>query len=73
MAKLEAGKENETFSKIKGTKEIEEAIVTYGIFDLLIKTSFEKIEDLDSFVFDVLRRIDGITDTVTMISVRRVI
>jgi len=67
MAKMETGKDAEVISKIKEIKNIKESHVTYGVYDLLIKTNFEKIEDLDDFVFNVIRQIPGVKETVTII------
>ena len=73
MAKIETGKEKEVFSKIKEIEEIKEAITTYGTYDLLVKVNFRKNEDLDDFVFDVLRQISGVKETVTMIVVKSIV
>jgi len=73
LAKMEAGKEEEIFAEIKKQREIEETSATYGIYDLLIKVRFGRIEELDSFIFDVVRRIPGIKETVTMIVAKTVV
>jgi len=73
LAKMDAGKEEEIFARIKKLGEIEEASATYGVYDLLIKVRFDKIEELDSFIFDVVRRIPGIKETVTMIVAKTVV
>lgn len=67
MAKLEAGKDKGVFAEIKKLREIEEASATYGAYDLLIKVEFKTVEELDRFIFDVVRRIPGVTETVTMV------
>jgi len=67
MIKLEAGKDKEVFAEIKKLREIEEASVTYGAYDLLIKVKFKAIEELDRFIFDVIRRIPGVKETATMV------
>jgi len=73
LAKMEAGKDEEIFARIKELREIKEASATYGIYDLLIKVSFEKVEELDSFIFDVVRRIPGVKETVTMIAAKNIV
>lgn len=73
LAKMEAGKEEEIFSRIKKLREIEEASATYGVYDLLIKVRFNRVEELDSFIFDVVRQIPGIKETVTMILAKTVV
>lgn len=73
MAKLEVGKEKETISELKQIKEIKEAIITYGVFDLIIKVNFQNSEALDYFVFNVVRQLPGVKDTMTMLVVKTAI
>jgi DNA-binding Lrp family transcriptional regulator len=73
LAKIEAGKDEEVISRIKEMKEIRNAIITYGVYDLIVNVDFERIEDLDNFVFNVLRRIPGIKETMTMVAVKSIV
>jgi DNA-binding Lrp family transcriptional regulator len=73
MAKLEVGEEEEIFSKIKKTGKIEEALATYGTYDLMVRVNFSETEDLDDFIFNVLRKIPGIKDTLTIIVARKIV
>jgi len=73
MVKLEAGREEEVFAEVEKLREIKEASATYGAYDLLIKVKFEKIEELDRFIFDVVRRIPGVRETVTMIAAKTIV
>lgn len=73
LVKLETGKEGEIFTEIKKFNQIIEASSTYGAYDLLIKVQFEKIEELDRFIFDILRPIPGVTDTVTMVASKPIV
>ncbi|MFQ6115996.1 MAG: Lrp/AsnC ligand binding domain-containing protein [bacterium] len=73
MVKLEAGREGEVFAEVEKSREIKEASATYGAYDLLIKVKFEKIEELDRFIFDVVRRFPGVKETVTMIVAKTIV
>jgi len=73
MVKLEAGREEKVFAEVEKLREIKEASATYGAYDLLIKVKFEKIEELDRFIFDVVRRIPGVRETVTMIAAKTIV
>ncbi len=73
MAKIEAGKEAEIYSKIKSLGNIRESHFTYGTYDLLMKASFEKNEDLDDFVFNVVRKIPGVKETITVIVAKTIV
>lgn len=73
MIKLEAGKDRDVFAEIKKLGEIEETSATYGAYDLVIKVKLNAVEELDRFVFDVLRRIPGVKETATMVVAQTVI
>ena len=68
LAKIEAGKDREVFNKIKELAEIRKANATYGIYDLHIEVEVETPDELDAFVFDKMRKIPGVKETVTMIT-----
>ncbi len=67
LAKIEAGRDKEIFSQIKKLTGVKRAYATYGMYDLLIEVEFDDVESLDSFVFDKVRKISGVRETVTMI------
>jgi DNA-binding Lrp family transcriptional regulator len=70
LAKVEAGKDAEV---LKGTREIpgvKQATPTYGVYDLHIEISFDTMEELDKFIFDKIRMIPGIKETVTLVASR---
>lgn len=67
LAKIEAGKDREVFDQVKKIRGINRANATYGIYDLFIEVSFKTVEELDEFVFDKLRKVDGVKETMTVI------
>ena len=70
LAKVEAGKDREVFEEIRKLGGVKRASMTYGIYDLHIEAQFDTVEELDAFVFEKVRRIPGVTETVTMIASR---
>jgi DNA-binding Lrp family transcriptional regulator len=68
LAKIEAGRDKEVFNEIKKLDGIRKANATYGIYDLHIEANFDTVEELDAFVFDRVRKIPGVKETVTMIA-----
>ena len=68
LARVEAGRDREVFNEIKKLKEIKKASATYGMYDLHIEVTVDRVEDLDAFVFDKVRKIPGVKETVTMIA-----
>lgn len=67
LAKVEIGKDKEIVSEIKLIPEVKKACLTYGAYDITIEATFETIEDLDRFVFDKLRKIPNVKETLTVI------
>jgi DNA-binding Lrp family transcriptional regulator len=67
LAKVEAGKD-EVVDKVKKLPGVRTAVSTVGIYDLHVEANFATKESLDEFIFDRIRRIPGITETVTLIS-----
>jgi len=67
LAKVEAGKDREVLREIKTINGVKKVSATYGTYDLCIEVSFETIEELDAFVFDKLRKIPKVRETVTAI------
>ena len=68
LAKVEAGKDDHVLREISRMDGVRKATPTYGIYDLHVEVSFEKMEDLDRFIFEGIRRVEGIKETATLIS-----
>lgn len=54
-------------NSLKNFKQVEKASIIYGVYDSCIEAHFEIMEELDEFVFNVVRKIPGIKDTCTLI------
>jgi len=72
LGKVEAGTEKEVLNSLKSVKEMKKASLTYGTYDLCIEAQFKNMEELDNFVINVLRKINGIKETVTLIASKTV-
>ncbi|MFX1577002.1 MAG: Lrp/AsnC ligand binding domain-containing protein [Promethearchaeota archaeon] len=57
----------EILEKLKKMKPVEEADIVYGEYDVILKTQAKLPENLDDFVFNTLRQIDGVKSTTTCI------
>ena len=68
LAKVEAGKDSDVLREINRMEGVRKATPTYGIFDLHVEVSFEKMEDLDRFIFEGIRKVPGIKETATLIA-----
>jgi DNA-binding Lrp family transcriptional regulator len=68
LAKVEAGKDEEVLKEIKKRQGVMQATPTYGVYDLHVEVSFTTMEELDGFIFNEIRRLPGIKETVTLIA-----
>ena len=68
LAKVEAGQDQQILKEVKKMAGVKQATPTYGVYDLHVEVSFEKMEELDKFIFEQIRRIPGIKETATLIA-----
>jgi len=68
LAKVEAGKDAEILAQAKRIPGVKQATPTYGVYDLHVEVSFDTMEELDRFIFDNIRKIPGIKETVTLVA-----
>jgi len=68
LAKVEAGKDAEISAETKKIPGVRQVIPTYGVYDLHVEVSFDTMEELDRFIFDKIRKIPGIKETVTLVA-----
>lgn len=73
LIKVESSKDVEVFTKIRDLQHkypIREVATLYGDYDIIVKIQMAKPDDLQSFVFNGLRPIQGIIGTQTLIAAR---
>ena len=58
------------YETAKAFDEVKDVILTYGEYDLIIKVESETLEDLDHFIFNKLRTIQGVIATTTLLEAR---
>ena len=67
LLKVTPGYERNIVKELESIREIENINELYGEWDIIIKASVGKIEDLDTLLSDKMRKIKGVTLTSTMI------
>jgi DNA-binding Lrp family transcriptional regulator len=72
LGKVESGKDQEVLIEVRKMPGVKQAIPTYGVYDLHVEVSFETMDELDRFIFDGIRRVSGIKETVTLIAFKGV-
>ncbi|MEM3088827.1 MAG: Lrp/AsnC ligand binding domain-containing protein [Candidatus Bathyarchaeia archaeon] len=66
VATVKRGTEHEVAEKIRKMKEVTEVLVTYGLYDLVIRIEAKSLGHLDKIVTDI-RRIEEIEQTSTLV------
>lgn len=66
----EHGKEEEIFDKVSQIKQVENAHVIFGEWDIIIKVVVEGSEELGAIIMDDLRKLDGVRLTSSLIVAR---
>ncbi len=66
IATVKKGREHELANKIREIKEVTEVLVTYGLYDLVIRIEANSLEHLDTIVTDI-RQMTEIEQTSTLV------
>ncbi len=73
LVKVDVGKDREVFAEIQNLQsiyKIREVASVFGVYDLVVKVEAETHKDLEAVVFDALRQIPGVKETVTLVIVK---
>jgi DNA-binding Lrp family transcriptional regulator len=69
VATVKRGTEHRAAEKISALKEVKEVLVTYGLYDLVVRVEAESLGQLDKIVTD-LRQMPEIKQTSTLVGAR---
>jgi len=73
LVKVDVGRDREVFTEIQNLQKIyrvREVASVFGVYDLVVKVEAEAHKDLETVVFDALRQIPGVRETITLVVVR---
>jgi len=73
LVKVDVGRDREVFTEIQNLQKIyrvKEVASVFGVYDLVVKVEAEAHKDLETVVFEALRQIPGVRETVTLVVVR---
>lgn len=70
LVNVETGSESKVLEQLKKVDIVEEAYVSYGVYDLIIKVKAETMEELKEVVTHKIRAIQQIRSTLTLILVQ---
>jgi DNA-binding Lrp family transcriptional regulator len=64
---VEGGTEDNVLGKIKSITGVEQAYVSYGVYDLIIKVNADTIQELKDVVTHKIRQIRQVNSTLTLL------
>ncbi len=67
LARVEAGKDKDVLEQVKKMSGVKQTSLTYGTYDLHVEVAFATLEEIDKFIFEGIRKVPGVTETVTLI------
>ncbi|ARM77110.1 Lrp/AsnC family transcriptional regulator [Acidianus manzaensis] len=67
LINTDAGGEEEVYEKLKEMKEITEAYIVYGVYDIVAKIESQDMDTLRNFVSSTIRKLPKVRSTLTMI------
>lgn len=66
VATVKRGKEHDAAQKIRKTKEVTEVLVTYGLYDIVVRIEAKSLGHLDKIITDI-RQMPEIEQTSTLV------
>lgn len=69
LLRVKPGMDKSVFQTVKKLRQVTNMETVYGEYDLLMKIQVENMDDLDAFIFDTARTIQGVERTTTLITI----
>jgi DNA-binding Lrp family transcriptional regulator len=69
VATVKRGKEHDAAQKIRKTKEVTDVLVTYGLYDIVVRIEAKSLGHLDKIVTDI-RQMTEIQQTSTLVGAK---
>jgi DNA-binding Lrp family transcriptional regulator len=69
LLNAEMGLESQVLEEVKSVVGVQEAFVTYGVFDVVVKIKTDSMNELKELVTHRLRSTKGVRSTLTLILV----
>lgn len=67
LINTDAGGEEEVYERLKSMKEVSEAYIVYGVYDIVAKVDAQDMEALKNFISSTIRKLPKVRSTLTMI------
>ena len=69
VATVKRGREHDAAQKIRKTKEVTDVLVTYGLYDIVVRIEAKSLGQLDKIVTDI-RQMAEIQQTSTLVGAK---
>ena len=69
LVRVKPGMDRTALKAVKKLKPVVDIETVYGAYDLLMKIQVSTMDDLDAFIFDSIRTIQGLERTTTLIAI----
>lgn len=69
IATVKRGREHDAAQKIRKTKEVTDVLVTYGLYDIVVRIEAKSLGQLDKIVTDI-RQMAEIQQTSTLVGAK---
>lgn len=69
LVSTDVGAEREILDRLKELPEVVEAYIVYGVYDLVVKVTVNRQEDLKDIITNKIRKLDKVRSTLTMVAV----
>ena len=69
LMRIKPGMDRSVLETVKKLTQVKDVETVYGAYDLLLKIQVETMDDLDAFIFDTARTIQGVERTTTLITI----
>ncbi len=69
LLRIKPGMDRSVLHAVKELDQVKVVETLYGEYDMLIKVEVEELDDLDSFIFDVVRTVKGVEGSTTLITI----
>jgi DNA-binding Lrp family transcriptional regulator len=66
VATVKRGKEHDVAQKIRKTKEVTDVLVTYGLYDIVVRIEAKSLGQLDKIITDIRQMVE-IQQTSTLV------
>jgi DNA-binding Lrp family transcriptional regulator len=63
------GKEEDIIKQISQIQQVKEVRGTYGVHDMFVKIQTDTVDEMNNTITNSIRKINGITSTVTLVSI----